>query len=68
MRLDKALVQRGLVNTRAKAQDAINAGRVKVNGTVIDKNSYMLTDDAKIELAQEALSLRLVPDLSFMMY
>ncbi len=56
MRLDKALVQRGLVSTRAKAQDAINAGRVTVNGTVIDKNSYTVTDDAKIELAQETLS------------
>lgn len=56
MRLDQALLKHGLVMTRAKAQDAIKAGRVKVNGAIITKNSYTVDDDARLELAQEALS------------
>lgn len=56
MRLDKALVERGLVITRAKAQDAIMAGRVSVNDIVITKKNYMIDDDAIVKLQEEVLS------------
>lgn len=39
-RLDKVLVALGYMQTRTKAQDAIQAGLVFVNGECITKNSY----------------------------
>lgn len=50
MRLDKALVARSLCLTRAKAQDAIDAKRVSVNGVIITKNSYAVEEDMKIDI------------------
>ena len=52
-RLDVALVERGLVESRAKAQSLIMARRVLVNGKHVDKAGTLVTgDDA---LAIEAL-------------
>lgn len=56
MRLDKVLVEQGFVATRAKAQDAIIAERVMVNGTIITKKNYIVSDDDLIQLEKEELS------------
>jgi 23S rRNA (cytidine1920-2'-O)/16S rRNA (cytidine1409-2'-O)-methyltransferase len=46
-RLDIALVERGLIPTRSRAQAAVLAGRVRVDGQVSDKPG-MPVDDARI--------------------
>lgn len=51
-RLDNALVERGLVATRAKARGLIMAGEVRVNGRVIDKAGTAVFAADTIELAQ----------------
>ena len=52
-RLDVALLERGLVDSRAKAQSLIMARRVLVNGKHVDKaGALVAADDA---LAIEAL-------------
>lgn len=56
MRLDKELVERDIVSTRAKAQDAIAAGRVRVNDVVVSKKNFIVNDDDIITLQMEALS------------
>ncbi|WP_114009939.1 TlyA family RNA methyltransferase [Cohaesibacter intestini] len=48
LRLDQALVSRGLVQTRARARDAIKRGSVKVNGLSATKASQMVGLDAKL--------------------
>jgi 23S rRNA (cytidine1920-2'-O)/16S rRNA (cytidine1409-2'-O)-methyltransferase len=52
-RLDKLLVQRGLSESRARAQAAIAAGEVKVDGAIVDKASAWVALDAVLELASE---------------
>ncbi|PWH17141.1 MAG: TlyA family rRNA (cytidine-2'-O)-methyltransferase [Anaerolineae bacterium] len=42
VRLDILLVERGLVESRAKAQAVILAGQVRVNGQVVDKASALV--------------------------
>lgn len=49
-RLDKVLVARGLVTTRAKAKGMIMAGEVRVNGEVVDKAGTAVGQDDLIEL------------------
>ncbi len=51
-RLDVALVDRGLVATRSKAQSLIMARRVLVNGTLVDKAGSNVTDDDQIAIAE----------------
>ena len=51
-RLDNLLVQRGLVETRAKAKGLIMAGEVLVDGQAIDKAGTAVSLDAAIELKQ----------------
>ncbi|MBI1187982.1 MAG: TlyA family rRNA (cytidine-2'-O)-methyltransferase [Alphaproteobacteria bacterium] len=51
MRLDLLLVQRGLAETRAKAQAAIAAGGVTVNGVVATRASAPVASDAAVTLA-----------------
>lgn len=48
-RIDVALVARGLFESRAKAQEAIGAGLVFVNGVVVKKVSEKIDEDAEIE-------------------
>jgi 23S rRNA (cytidine1920-2'-O)/16S rRNA (cytidine1409-2'-O)-methyltransferase len=48
-RIDRLLVERGLFDSRAKAQAAIEAGLVKVNGKTIAKASEDVAADAAIE-------------------
>ena len=50
-RLDKLLVDRGLVTTRARARAHIMAGEVTVNGARVDKAGTEVPRDARIELA-----------------
>lgn len=50
-RLDKLLVDRGLVETRARARAVIMAGEVRVNGERVDKAGTPVSLDAVIELA-----------------
>lgn len=49
-RLDKVMVDRGLVATRTKARGLIMAGEVKVNGERVDKPGTAVADSATIEL------------------
>ncbi|MFW5709303.1 MAG: TlyA family RNA methyltransferase [Chloroflexota bacterium] len=49
-RLDIAVHQRGLTNSRAKAQGMIMAGEVMVNGTMVDKPGTRVSDDDVITL------------------
>lgn len=48
MRLDVACVEQ--LKTRSKAQDAISEGRVSVNGKVIYKASFQVSDDDLIQI------------------
>ena len=52
-RLDKLLVARGLVQTRAKAQGVILAGEVLVNGRMVDKPGTQVEEQAKVELKEK---------------
>ncbi|OZB12473.1 MAG: TlyA family rRNA (cytidine-2'-O)-methyltransferase, partial [Hyphomonas sp. 34-62-18] len=48
-RADRVLVARGLFESRAAAQAAIAAGRVKVDGQTVRKASESISRDAQIE-------------------
>jgi 23S rRNA (cytidine1920-2'-O)/16S rRNA (cytidine1409-2'-O)-methyltransferase len=52
-RLDKLLVERGLVATRAKAQAHVMAGEVRVNEEVVTKAGMKISADARIELINQ---------------
>ncbi|WP_062466206.1 TlyA family RNA methyltransferase [Demequina maris] len=51
MRLDRALVARGLVPSRTRAQELIGAGAVTVDGVVASKPALEVGDDAALEVA-----------------
>lgn len=51
IRLDKALVERGLVRTRSQAESYIKLGSVKVGGQVIMKPGFMVGPDDRMELS-----------------
>lgn len=52
VRLDKALVQLGLVTTRSQAESYIRLGRVRVSGRLITKPGYFVHDLSLVELNQ----------------
>ncbi len=52
-RLDQALVERGLCQTREKAKRAVMAGQVRVNGQRARKPSETVKDADRLELAQQ---------------
>ena len=52
MRLDKELVERSLVPSRTKAQELIKEKLVLVNGKVIDKSNYMVSESDSIEIKE----------------
>lgn len=52
VRLDKALVQLGLVTTRSQAESYIRLGRVRVSGRFITKPGYFVHDLSLVELNQ----------------
>lgn len=51
-RLDVALVERGLVDTRSKAQSLIMARRVLVNGRFVDKAGASVASDDEVTIAE----------------
>jgi 23S rRNA (cytidine1920-2'-O)/16S rRNA (cytidine1409-2'-O)-methyltransferase len=53
VRLDQALVTRGLTVTRSQAASYIELGKVRVGGRTILKSGFFVTPDAPIELDQE---------------
>jgi 23S rRNA (cytidine1920-2'-O)/16S rRNA (cytidine1409-2'-O)-methyltransferase len=53
-RLDLLLAERGLVDSRQKAQAMILAGEVRVNGQRAEKPGAMFSADAQIEIVEEA--------------
>ena len=50
-RLDLLVVERGLADSREKAQAMILAGEVRVNGSRSDKAGMQMTTDARIEVS-----------------
>ena len=52
-RLDVAMVERGLVETRARAQGMIMAGSVLVQGARVDKPGAQVSEDTEIRIAGE---------------
>ena len=52
MRLDQEIVRRKLVETRELGKRLILAGKVKVNGHIVDKASEKIKSDDKIELKE----------------
>lgn len=50
MRLDKFLVEKGIFDTRNKAQIEIKNSKVYVNGNCIIKNSFQVDDKSDIEI------------------
>ena len=55
VRLDVALVERGMIETRAKAQATIMSGQVFVNGQLSDKPGTPVAADAQIEVRGHTL-------------
>lgn len=51
-RLDLLLEERGLCRSRSQAQGEIRAGRVLVNGAVVDKPGSKVSETARIELRE----------------
>lgn len=54
-RLDVAMVEQGLAESRQKAQAIIMAGQVYVNGQKVDKAGAPVTEDAAIEVRGKTL-------------
>src|SRR3569833_3320538 len=54
IRLDIALEQRGLVQSRARARDAVLRGTVTVNGVPVTKPAALVGDDDRIDIVDTA--------------
>ena len=54
IRLDIALEQRGLVQSRARARDAVLRGTVKLNGVPVVKPAALVGDEDHVEIADAA--------------
>jgi 23S rRNA (cytidine1920-2'-O)/16S rRNA (cytidine1409-2'-O)-methyltransferase len=57
MRLDQAVVERGLVDSRSKAQGLIRDGVVSVSGRVVTKPAHQVSVDDAIELLVESVDV-----------
>ena len=58
LRLDQLLVERGLVESRNKAQALIRAGKVLVSEVIIDKPGTTIKVDAPIRLKESIIVSR----------
>lgn len=56
MRLDKALVMRGLCRSRAEAQSALDGGAVTLDGRAVSKASLTVAEDAVLAVAENGPS------------
>jgi 23S rRNA (cytidine1920-2'-O)/16S rRNA (cytidine1409-2'-O)-methyltransferase len=56
MRLDQTLVARGLAPSRARAQDLIRRGFVRVSGVICNKPAFDVGHDAVVDVLREAPS------------
>ena len=56
MRLDLLLIERKLISSRARAQNAIREGRVRVEGEEIIQPARKIARDARIDLAEAGRS------------
>ncbi|MES2800717.1 MAG: TlyA family RNA methyltransferase [Bacteroidota bacterium] len=54
-RIDKLILQRGLVSSRVRAEQIIRESGVKVNGKLINKTGKKVPMDAEIELMEEEI-------------
>jgi 23S rRNA (cytidine1920-2'-O)/16S rRNA (cytidine1409-2'-O)-methyltransferase len=54
-RLDLLLVERGLIATREKARRMIMAGRISVDGRVVDKAGHQVKEDAVVTVSRAAM-------------
>lgn len=54
-RIDKLILQRGLVSSRVRAEQIIRESGVKVNGKLINKTGKKVPVDAEIELMEEEI-------------
>ena len=52
MRIDKALVVRGLCRSRAEAQAALDGGVVTLDGALVSKASLLVSDEAVLAVAE----------------
>ena len=50
MRIDLLLVERGLAESRNRAQRLVMAGEVRVDGEMVHKSSTLVSEDAQIEV------------------
>jgi 23S rRNA (cytidine1920-2'-O)/16S rRNA (cytidine1409-2'-O)-methyltransferase len=55
MRLDRLMVEKGLVASRQRAQAMIMAGNVLVNSQLIEKSGYPVSQDSEITLKRDIL-------------
>ena len=55
MRLDRMMVEKGLVASRQRAQAMIMAGNVLVNSQLVEKSGYPVSGSSEITLKGEAL-------------
>lgn len=51
-RLDQTLVEKGLVSSRSQAESYIRLGKVTVDGKVVSKPGFFVTENAKLKLNQ----------------
>lgn len=51
-RLDQTLVKRGLVSTRSQAESYIRMGKVTVDGKIIQKTGFFVSENSKLKLNQ----------------
>ena len=55
-RVDKELVSRGLINSRAKAQELIENGLVKCNGKIVSKSNILVDEQDTLEILENDLT------------
>ena len=65
MRLDLALVERGLVRSRNQAARLVVDGQVTVNGQVVSKASFEISDADRLDVKQESYVARSAHKLLF---